>query len=127
VQTGEVEIRQEPLGANTVVRVSGTVTIENSPKLREVLKKLTDAEAPGVIVSFEGAQVVDTSGLATLVECSQNMRAYGGRLHVAGLNSHLADAYSLAEIEGAFATSDTEAEAAEALKTNHPDEAGSHE
>ena len=126
MQTSEVEIQQEPLGPNTVVRVRGTVNIENSPKLRDVLKNLADGKAPGVIVGLEGARAVDTSGLATLVECSQNMQAYGGRLLVAGLNSHLADAYSLASIEGAFAAFDTEGEAAEALKADHPEEAGSH-
>jgi len=123
MQTSEVEIQQEPLGPNTAVRVRGTVNMENSPKLRNVLKKLADGKTPGVIVSFEGAQGVDTSGLATLVECSQNMQAYGGRLLVAALNSHLADAYSLVDIEGAFAIFDTEGDAAEALKADHPKEA----
>ena len=61
MQTSEVEIQQEPLGPNAAVRVRGTVNMENSPKLRNVLKKLADGKTPGVIVSFEGAQGVDTS------------------------------------------------------------------
>lgn len=127
MHSGEVEIQQEQIGANAMVRVRGTVNMENSPKLRDVLKRLAHGKTPGVIVSFEGARTVDTSGLATLVECSQNMQAYGGRLLVAGLNSQLADAYSLADIEGAFAAFGTEEEAAEALKAQDPQEAQTHE
>lgn len=123
MRSGEVEISQEQTDGNAAVRVRGTVSMENSPALRNVLQRLVKGKAPAIIVCFEGTDHVDTSGLATLVECSQNMQVYGGRLLVAGLNSQVADAYSLSEVEGAFSVFDTEAEAAAALKGHKPQQA----
>ena len=111
MRMGRIDMEQDWTGPNAVLRVRGTVHIENSFELRNVLQRLVRKQTPAIVVSFEKAERVDTSGLATLMECAGDMQAYGGRLLVSGLNSQVADAYSLAQAAEAFPVLETVAEA----------------
>ncbi len=115
MRTEEVNIAEANLRGVPVVRFSGSIHLKNSPGIRKALKKLTAQKSPALIVSLDATRYVDTSGLATLVECAQNMRNYGGQLAVVGLSAQVADAFSVAQLEGIFSVFKTEAEAAEHL------------
>jgi len=121
MREAEVLIEHETVGQACVVRLRGAVHMGNSPEVRKVLQHYVKKRTPAILVSLGETQYVDTSGLATLVECAQNMRRYGGRLLVAGLNAQVADAFSLAQIEEFFSVFPTEADAVAELNRGKTD------
>ncbi len=122
MRTGKVEIETEKAGNYTVVRLRGYVHVENSPAVRKVLQRLVQKRTPGIVVSLEGTHHMDASGLATLLECSEAMRRHGGKLLVVGLDTQVADAFSLAQLQDSLRIFKTEAEALEGISEQ---EAGS--
>jgi len=111
MQTGRLEITEEQVGNARVVRVLGSIHLGNSPELRNVLQRLVKEGAAAVVVSLDGADRVDTSGLATFVESAQEMHGRGGRLIVSGLNEEMTDTLSLQQVRSVFPILPTEAEA----------------
>jgi anti-anti-sigma factor len=108
-----VKIATASVRAIPIVRLSGSITMDNSPEVRKALKELARRAPPVLIVSLDGTRYVDTSGLATFIECARRMRTYGGKLAVVGLSEQVADAFSITQLEGIFAVFGTEAEALE--------------
>ena len=111
-----MDVTREKIDGGVLLRVGGTVDIETSPVLRNDLQQLLKEGARTIVVSLEGADRVDTSGLATLVECAGRLSAAGGRLLAVGLRAKATDTHSLARIEGTLAMFDAEAEALANLK-----------
>ena len=127
MKRGALDFKQETVGHFTVLRVSGAVDTENSPELRKALQHLVKKRVRAVVLSLEGADRVDTSGVATLIECAQMMSQYGGKMLVSGLNEQVANAFALVQTERMLSIFDTEAEALAALGTglSEEQEAGS--
>jgi len=111
-----MELQEQNVGGAFVVRVRGAVHMGNSPRLRIVLTRILKRRPPAVLVSLDRVRNVDTSGLATLVECAQRLERQGGRLLVAGLKPTMTDSLSLAQVKGVFPVFPTEAEALEQLR-----------
>jgi anti-sigma B factor antagonist len=65
-------------GADSVVSVSGRITIDSSPALRaELLRVLESQSCQSLTVDLGEVSYVDTSGLAILMELLQGARAAG--------------------------------------------------
>jgi len=111
----DVAIESASVKGIPVVRLDGPVDLDNSPSLRKALKKLVGRRLPALIVSVGRESRLDTSALATLVECAHDMGRSEGRLAVVGLSTQATDAFSMAQLEGIFLIFDSEAEAAESL------------
>ena len=111
MKAGELDIEQQKVGRSVILRVRSAIDLENSPRLRELLQRLAAKKPPAMVLSLEAAGSVDTSGLATFVECAQGMRRYGGRLLVCGMGKGVTDTLSLAQVKGVLTTFDSEAEA----------------
>ena len=105
----------ENVAGAVVVRLGGSIVIENSPDVRTALQGLVHDKAKAIVLSLEGAERVDTSALATFIECARAVGQYGGKLLVAALNERATDTFSLAQVGGAFLTFETEAEALASL------------
>lgn len=106
-----IQIEKEQADGAVIIRVSGAVDTDNAPILRRELHALATHGSPVIVLSLGEAEKVDTSGLATLVESAQVIGRSGGELLVTGLRARATDTYSLAQIEGAFRTFETEADA----------------
>ena len=115
MHTDEVTIENAILRGIPVIRLSGSIHLENSPRVRNALRALVKRRSRALIVGLDGTRYVDASGLATFVECAQNMRSYGGRLAVVGLTAQVADAFAIAQLEGIFSVFSTEGEAVKHL------------
>jgi anti-anti-sigma factor len=62
-------------GRAAIVQVSGDIDLYSSTKLRQVvLEAFDDPQVPRVILDFKGVNHLDSSGVATLVECLQRSR-----------------------------------------------------
>ena len=73
-------------GAECRVSLSGRITIDSSPDLRELLLgQLESSSCQILTVDFHEVAYVDTSGLALLVEILKAARTQGKAFHLSGL------------------------------------------
>jgi anti-anti-sigma factor len=69
IPTGSLEISLVPDEKGALVCLSGGVSIDTSPKLRDRLLALLEREAPvAVTVDLSEVPYLDSSGIATLIE-----------------------------------------------------------
>ena len=94
-----------------VVRVSGEVDMKTSPDLRRHLVALVGEKSEWIVVNLESVEYIDSSGLATLVECLQGAKKYGGRLSLTGMNENIKDIFVMTRLDTIFEVFDTEEDA----------------
>jgi len=111
MRKAKLEIEEATSDRMPVVRLGGTINIENSPALRQALEARLKDRPAAMLVNLSKLERIDTSGLATLVECAQSLREHGGRLLVAGLRGEMTDSLSLSQVRGVFLLFDTERQA----------------
>jgi anti-sigma B factor antagonist len=95
----------------TIVDVSGEVDMRTSRTLQEKLRELVGKKVSPIIVNFENVEYMDSSGLATLVECLQGVRTYDGRLLLYGLSSNLQEVFRVLKLDSIFSMVASEQEA----------------
>ncbi len=67
----ELSVDTRRAGDDTLVIVTGRVTVDTSPHLRPVLHEAIGAPPPaGVVIDFTGSSYLDTSAIATLLEAA---------------------------------------------------------
>jgi anti-sigma B factor antagonist len=82
----ELSVETRRAGAQTIVLVTGRVTVDSSPRLRPVLHEAIGAAPPaGVVIDFTAARYLDTSAIATLLEAATLASQRGMPLAVIGL------------------------------------------
>jgi len=89
-------------GNAAVIHVSGEVDMSTSPDLRKVLQTEVGDKAAKIIVDLSGVTYIDSSGLATLVECLQGVRKYKGELFLVGLKKTVKDVFEIARLDEVF-------------------------
>ena len=97
-----MEISREEKDGAVVVRLTGEVDMRSSPELREELLGVTRTQPPRVIVSLEHVRYIDSSGIATLIECFKNVHRYGGRFRLVGVNEDVYPVFELAHLTEVF-------------------------
>ena len=97
-----MEVRQSEHDGLSEVCVTGDVDMRSSPELREVLLDLVRREVARIVVNLEGVPYIDSSGLATLVECMQGTGRYKGRLQLVGVNADIRPIFELARLDKVF-------------------------
>lgn len=85
-----------------VLRLSGEIDLQHSPKLRQLLRSKVEARLPALLLDFSDVCYIDSSGLATLIEYYQNSRAYQGRIALAGLNQRVRSIFDLVRLSEIF-------------------------
>ncbi|MBI4614936.1 MAG: STAS domain-containing protein [Planctomycetes bacterium] len=85
-----------------VVVVSGEIVLMSSPRLRDVLKDLTGKKEPRIVVDLKDVPYIDSSGLATLVECYRETKRYKGVLRLAQLATNVREVFRMARLDTVF-------------------------
>ncbi len=114
----KVEIVSEPLAGGVVLRLRGDVDMNTSPDVRAAMAELFRSAAPStkaLVVDLSQVRYLDSSGIATLVECMQNCMKKGMRLRLAELSPSVRDVFDLARLSGVFEIYATMADAAAGL------------
>lgn len=97
-----MEVTQAEGDGRSEVKVSGDLDMQSSPELRKVLADLVRKKAPRIIINLEAVPYIDSSGLATLVECMQGTNRYKGRLQLIGVNKNIWPVFELARLHKVF-------------------------
>jgi len=109
-----LNITVEDSGPATIVHLEGDVDLNVSPLLRTRLKELTGSKTPKIVVNLAGVPYIDSSGVATLVECLQGVSRYGGKLHLAAMVRQARSVFGVSRLDTVFSIYDSLQEALEA-------------
>ena len=107
-----IDIEERPKA--TIVHLKGEVDLNVSPKLRAQLKELTGRRLPLIVIDMSAVPYIDSSGVATLVECLQSVSRYKGQLRLASLTPRASGVFEISRLDTVFAIYKTVEEALEA-------------
>ncbi len=109
-----LNITVEENGPTAIVHLAGDVDLNVSPLLRKHLKELTGSKKPKIVVNLADVPYIDSSGVATLVECLQGVSRYGGKLHLAAMVQQTRSVFEISRLDTVFSIHGTLQEALEA-------------
>jgi anti-anti-sigma factor len=99
----ELSVETRRTGAQTIVIVTGRVTVDSSPHLRPVLHEAIGAAPPaGIVIDFTAAPYLDTSAIATLLEAATLASKRGVPLGVIGLGGEARVVAEATELDHIF-------------------------
>jgi anti-sigma B factor antagonist len=86
--SGGLEITVDRSGNDAIVRLSGRITVDSSPDLRDALQAILSTQPlPGTItVGLAGVSYIETSGAATLIEALRIARHHQISFRLRGLS-----------------------------------------
>ena len=97
-----MEFTREDKDGLTVVALKGEVDMRSSPDLRKGLLQVSKESVPHVAISLEDVSYIDSSGIATLIECLKHVSQYGGKLTLFGVNENIYPVFELAHLHDVF-------------------------
>lgn len=98
-----MEIKLDELDQKARIAVDGTITFKNSNRLREVLVRLSGNKTKKIYVDMGGVDYLDSSAIATFIECLQMTKSYGGVLVLSNVNETCMDIFMIARLDKIFA------------------------
>jgi len=84
------------------VKVAGEIDMSTSPALRTHLVDFVANRASPIRVNMEKVTYIDSSGIATLVECLQGVQTYGGELILLNVTEEVRDVFELVRLDTIF-------------------------
>jgi anti-anti-sigma factor len=99
-----------------VVSVSGELTINTAPDLREILMKHLKRNERVILLDLSELEFMDTSGLATVIEAHLKAERQGGKLALFGLQPRITEVLAVTHVTALFHIFSSEDEAVKALK-----------
>ncbi|MDD2706377.1 MAG: STAS domain-containing protein [Verrucomicrobiae bacterium] len=100
-----------------ILELDGEVDLYHSPRVREEIGKLISKKNPTILINFQKVSYIDSSGLATIIDAFQKMRAYKGRLALAALSKPVLSVFEVARLNQYFQIFENEGAALGALTT----------
>jgi anti-sigma B factor antagonist len=97
-----LKINVEDRPEAVIVHLVGEVDLNVSPKLRAALKDLTAAKKPLIVVDMAEVPYIDSSGVATLVECLQSVSRYRGQLRLCQLTKRASGVFEISRLDTVF-------------------------
>lgn len=85
-----------------IFRVTGDIDLKSSPQLRARLQAALKSRPRGILIDMKGCPYIDSSGIATLVECLQGVRAAQSKMAIASVAPRVRDIFEIAHLEDIF-------------------------
>ena len=85
-----------------ILTVEGEVNMTTSPELRNYFLELIKTGHSRLVVDFTKMAYLDSSGLATLVECHQNVNEKKGKLSLVNVPEKIKNLFSLTKLDKVF-------------------------
>jgi anti-sigma B factor antagonist len=100
-----VEISSEKITAGFILTLKGDVDMNTSTSVRSSLADLfkqSPQDMKALFIDLSRVRYMDSSGIATLVECMQNCMKKGARLRLCELSPSVRDVFELARLASVF-------------------------
>ncbi len=98
----EMQVNTEQREGATIVRPEGDVDLSSSSALRTSLQEAHESTEGKLIIDLANVQYMDSSGVATLVECLQLSRRSGTTLLLCQLHERVLSVFQIARLDGVF-------------------------
>jgi anti-sigma B factor antagonist len=85
-----------------LITPSGEIDMDSSPDLRKALMTLAKQRTAILLVDFSGVSYIDSSGIATFVECLKSVMSYGGRLKLFSMTEGIKEIFSFSRLDKVF-------------------------
>ena len=97
-----MDIKTNESEQRTTVTINGTITFKNSNELRVVLVELSNKKIKEIYIEMKGVDYLDSSAIATFIECLKLTKLYGGALIFSNLNETCKDIFMIARLDKIF-------------------------
>jgi anti-sigma B factor antagonist len=87
-----------------VLPLHGEIDLNVSPQIATTFNELARAKAPKVVVDLTNVTYIDSSGLAVLIVGMQQVKEYGGKFALVGLQNDVRSILETARLDQFFAT-----------------------
>ena len=99
----------------TVVALTGAVDLQHSPDARKILLQCVEKKRP-ILGDLGGVGYIDSSGVASLVECLQSARKAGYKLALVSVSDSAKRVLQLARLDRVFTVCETIEEGLEKVR-----------
>ncbi len=89
---------------HNVLPLHGEIDLNVSPGIATTFNELVRAKAPRVVVDLSNVTYIDSSGLAVLIVGMQQVKEYGGKFALVGLQHDVRSIFETAQLDQFFAT-----------------------
>lgn len=96
----EYHLREE--GEVRVVSCSGRMDATTSPRFKEYIQNLISKGCTRLIISMEGVEFLDSSGLGALVACLRKVKDKKGEIKIAGLRPEVRSIFDMTRVSRLF-------------------------
>jgi anti-sigma B factor antagonist len=100
-----VETVTEKISSGFLLKLKGDVDMNTSSEVRSAIAAIFKQGSPGMkalLIDLSHVRYMDSSGIATLVECMQNCMKTGARLRLCDLSPSVRDVFELARLASVF-------------------------
>jgi anti-sigma B factor antagonist len=87
-----------------VLPLHGEIDLNVSPGIATTFNEFVRAKAPRVVVDLSDVTYIDSSGLAVLIVGMQQIKEYGGKFALVGLQNDVRTVFETARLDQFFAT-----------------------
>ena len=101
-QSDNVVQTTQPLNDGFLVKVTGEVDLIRSPELRGELMRLLRSDPQRLVLDLSNVTLVDSSGVATLIEVLQVQRNAGRKLVLCGLQNKVRSVFEITRLQEVF-------------------------
>ncbi len=101
----KVDIVTEKIDAGFLVKLKGDVDMNTSSDVRNALTEVFRQGSSGMkalLIDLSQVRYMDSSGIATLIECMQNCMKKGARFRLFELSPPVRDVFELARLASVF-------------------------
>ena len=98
-----MNIKTAEADGKATVTINGTITFKNSNEVRVVLVNLSKKKIKEIRIDMQGVDYLDSSAIATFIECLKLTKSYGGNLILFNLNETCKDIFMIARLDKIFA------------------------
>ena len=88
--------------AVNVLPLEGEIDLHVSPRVERSLSSIIAKRPEHVVVELSGVTFIDSSGLAALINARQDVKEYGGKLTLAGINKNVRSIFETARLDQFF-------------------------
>ena len=91
-----------PPDSPRVLPLKGEIDLHVSPRVESSLASMIAKRPEHVVVDLSGVTFIDSSGLAALIKAMQDIKEYGGKLTLAGINNNVRSIFEMARLDQVF-------------------------
>jgi anti-sigma B factor antagonist len=88
----------------SVIPLHGEIDLSVSPEIASTFTEMVRAKPPRVVVDLTNVSYIDSSGLAVLIVGMQQVKEYGGKFALVGLQDDVRSILQTARLDQFFAT-----------------------